>query len=133
MDAISENEVPTKAAEECSPHKYQFLKHRGKSATPPLIRRVLVYDDDQKSVKITSEKKVISKQDEYQKLQLPSRQSSVTIFVDSETESKPTTETTTPDGHSNVMLAKLYLNRLGGWGTVLRILGQLSTVYIKIT
>ncbi|KAL9118959.1 MAG: hypothetical protein Q9187_004486 [Circinaria calcarea] len=122
-------------AEEEAPVKSQFLVTRGKSASPPLCKRVIVYDGDQKTAKVTSEKNVISssrsEQDEYQKLRLPRRQSSVTIFVDSETKSKPTVDNVTPEGHSNVMLAKLYLDRLGSWAQVLRFLGQLSTVYVK--
>ena len=39
-------------------------------------------------------------------------------------------ENATEDGHSNVMLAKLYLDRLGGFTKVLRLLGVLSTLYI---
>ena len=63
-------------------------------------------------------------------MRLPPRQNDITIFVDPQTESEPTTENTAPNGHSNVMLAKLYLDRLGTLNHVLRYLGQLSTLYI---
>lgn len=149
MDTGCENRVlPKPKTEQGEPYKSQFLRFRGKTPSPPLSKRVIVYDGDQKTVKVTSEKKVISSRslrlcmfqadsclpsepDEYQKLKLPPRQNSVTIFVDPETKSKPTTQTTSPDGDGNVILAKLYLDRLGNWAQVLRFLGQLSTLYVK--
>ena len=66
-------------------------------------------------------------------LRLQRPQSEVTIFVDPETESKPTTDNVDSDGHSNVLLAKLFLNRLGTINNVLKILGLLSTTCIYLT
>jgi len=43
--------------------------------------------------------------------------------------SEPTTEITA-DGSNTVMLAKLYLNRLGRRNQILRHLGKLSTLYV---
>jgi hypothetical protein len=43
----------------------------------------------------------------------------------------PTTEQATQDGHSNVMLATIYLDRLGIYYQILRCLGHLSTLYIS--
>ena len=63
-------------------------------------------------------------------MQLPPKRKHVTIFVDPETESKPTTKSTGPNGQSNVVLAKLYLDRLGAYHQVLRFLGLLSTLYV---
>ena len=54
----------------------------------------------------------------------------VTIFVDSKTESIATTKTETEDGQSNVMIAKLYLNRLSTFNRLLRAIGKLSHLYI---
>src|SRR5436190_12822848 len=68
--------------------------------------------------------------EDYIKVQLPPRESRVTIFVDSETESKPTTNNTAEDGHSNVFLARIYLDRLSRVEQILRFLGQLRTLYI---
>lgn len=67
---------------------------------------------------------------DYAKIPLPRRERELTIFVDPETESKVTTEEMT-GGHSNILLAKLYLDRLGIWHQILRCLGQLSTVYVS--
>ena len=41
------------------------------------------------------------------------------------------TENMAPDGTINVMLVKLYLDRLGTLNHILRLLGQLSTLCIK--
>lgn len=68
--------------------------------------------------------------DKYKKVALPKQRKRVTIFVDPETESQPTAESTAPDGQSNVVLAKLYLDRLGRYDQLLRFLGLLSTLYV---
>lgn len=60
MDAARENIALSKVPEEETPARSQFPKNRGKSATPPLCKKVIVYDGDQKTVKVTSEKNVIS-------------------------------------------------------------------------
>ena len=63
-------------------------------------------------------------------MDLPPKRKQVTIFVDPETESKPTIASRGADGQSNVILATLYLNRLGVYHQVLRFLGLLSTLYV---
>ena len=63
-------------------------------------------------------------------IELPPKHEQVTIFVDPETESEPTTESRREDGQSNVILATLYLIRLGAYHRVLRTLGLLSTLYV---
>jgi len=65
-------------------------------------------------------------------LELPSGQSEVTIFVDPDTESILTTNHTDAAGNSNLILARLFLDRLGALNHVLRFAGLLSTrsVYI---
>ena len=63
------------------------------------------------------------------KFHLSPKDKQVTIFVDAETESKPTTESRT-DGRSNVVLATLNLNRLGAYCQVLRYLGLISTLCV---
>ena len=63
-------------------------------------------------------------------MDLPPKRKQVIIFVDPETESKPTTDSRGEDGQSNVVLATLYLNRLGAYHQVLRFLGLLSTLYV---
>lgn len=64
-------------------------------------------------------------------MQLPPRINEVTIFLDHETESRPTIDAIDEKGHGNVMLAKIHLNKLGFSNTILRFLGQLSTLYVK--
>jgi hypothetical protein len=70
-----------------------------------------------------------SNQGDYTKIDLPSKTKEITLFVDPDTMSEPTTEITT-DGSNTVMLAKLYLNRLGTMNQILRRIGQLSTLYV---
>ena len=63
---------------------------------------------------------------------LPSGHSEVTIFVDPETESIPTTAHVDETGHGNVILARLFLGRLGALNHVFRLLGLLSTSSIYV-
>ena len=70
-------------------------------------------------------------EDNYQKVKLPARRRQVTLFVDEETETKLTTRSTRSDGQSNILLAQLYLDRLGPYGQIFRFLGMLSTLYVK--
>ena len=72
---------------------------------------------------------LLSDLNECQKVDLPKRKQ-VTIFVDHETESIPTTASKGEGGRSNVVLATLYLDRLGAYGQVLRFLGLLPTLYV---
>lgn len=66
---------------------------------------------------------------DYSKIKISSRRKQVTIFVDSETESKPTTESAT-DGQGNVVLTKIYLDHLSKYHRFLRFLGLLTTLYV---
>jgi hypothetical protein len=68
-------------------------------------------------------------QGEYTKIDLGSRRKEITLFVDPDITSEPTTEIKS-DGSNTVMLAKLYLNRLGRRNQILRHLGKLSTLYV---
>lgn len=63
-------------------------------------------------------------------MDLPPNCNQVTLFVDSETESKATTECKGKDGRGNEVLATLYLDRLGVFPRFLRFLGLLSTLYV---
>lgn len=121
----------------------RFIHARGKSKSPPW-RRVVVYDCDRNTLEVkhsfeldhrTSSQPPLSyansSLEEYESVKLPSGLSQVTIFLDSETVTTPTTKETTPDGDSNVRLAKIYLNKLGFSNSVRRFLGQLSTLYVK--
>ena len=72
---------------------------------------------------------LLSDLNECQKVDLPKR-NQVTIYVDTETESKPTTASKGESGRSNVVLTTLYLDRLGAYSQVLRFLGLLSTLYV---
>lgn len=127
------------------PAKGRFIKARGKSKSPPW-HRVVVYDCDLNTVEVKhpfdldrglsmSSQPVFdrpnSSLDEYQRVELPAGLSQVTIFLDSQTVTTPTTKETTPAGHSNVRLAKIYLNKLGFSNSVLRFLGQIQTLYVK--
>lgn len=64
-----------------------------------------------------------------QEMKLPARSKQVTIFVDKETESKLTIESMS-EGQSNVLLARLHLDRLGPYGQIFRFFGLLSTLYV---
>ena len=72
---------------------------------------------------------LLSDLNECQKVDLP-KCKQVTIYVDPETESEPTTASKGESGRSNVVLATLYLDRLGAYGQVLRVLGLLSILYV---
>lgn len=101
---------------------------RGRVMTPR--HKVIVYDCEENTVEVKSEKNVVHK--DYKRIRVPSRTTNeVTIFVDPETESKPTIDVTDRKGHGNVMVAKIHLNKLGFSNSVLRFLGQLSTLYVK--
>ena len=63
-------------------------------------------------------------------MRIPARARQVTLFVDEETESKLSISSTSEKGHSNVLLAQLYLDRLGPYGQIFRFLGLLSTLYV---
>lgn len=65
-------------------------------------------------------------------MELPSGHSEVTIFVDPDTGSNPTTKHMDDAGNSNVILARLFLDRLGALNDVLRRVGLLSTSYVYI-
>ena len=148
MDTIDET-ILTAATEESEPSRNQFVKNRGRTPSPPLKNRVIVYDCNQRTVEVQNKEDVAHRKlltimmfatltvvsisdPDYKKIHLPPRKNEVTIYVDPKTLSEPTTENTAPDGHSNVMLAKIYLDRLGPVNQVLRFLGQLSTLYVRI-
>ncbi|MCJ1270841.1 hypothetical protein MMC22_010738 [Lobaria immixta] len=118
--------LPTTIEDERAPGR--FVHAREKSKTLPW-RRVVVYDCDRNTLEVKHPFELDHK--EYERVKLPSGLSQVTIFLDSETVTTPTTKETTPGGDSNVRLAKIYLNRLGFSNSVLRLLGQLSTLYVK--
>ena len=69
-------------------------------------------------------------EDVYQKVKLPARDKQITLFVDEETGSKLTTQSTGSDGQNNVLLLRLHLDRLGLYGQIFRFLGLLSTLYV---
>lgn len=147
MDTSEKDTVAAAATQEGQePSKKQHLGRHGRSSSPSL-RRVLVYDCERKTVQVQSEKSIrqwfpsnrarmelrnatVSDPGSYQIVKLPPKRTQVTIFVDPETESKPTTENTAPDGQSNIFLIQLYLDRLGAFHQVLRFLGLLSTLYV---
>ena len=52
------------------------------------------------------------------------------LYVDEETRSELTTQSTGQDGQSNVLLAQLHLDRLPTYGQVFRFFGLLSTLYV---
>lgn len=133
---------PSATVEE-EPARGRFITAREKTKSLTW-RRVVVYDCDRNTVEVKrpfkldhsmSSKPPLSRPnsspEEYESVNLPSGLSQVTIFLDSETATTPTTEETTEDGDSNVRLAKIYLNKLGFLNSVLRSLGQLSTLYVK--
>lgn len=118
---------PSPSVEE-EPAPGRFINAREKSKSPPW-RKVVVYDCDRNTVEVKRPFELDHK--EYESVKLPSGLSQVTIFLDSETATTPTTKETTEDGDSNVRLGKIYLNKLGFSNSVLRFLGQLSTLYVK--
>lgn len=128
---------------EKEPAKNRFIRNRGKTKSPPW-HRVVVYDCDRNTVEVKNELELDrsrsslpvlnnpnSSLEQYQRVKLPSGLSQVTIFLDSQTVTTPTTKEIAEDGDSNVKLAKIYLNKLGFSNSVLRFLGQLSTLYVK--
>ena len=130
-------------AGERDPSRHRFLRVRGKTKSPPW-NRVVVLDCDRNTVEVKNKghldprgrssqaamKHPNSSLERYEEVKLPSGHSQVTIFMDSRTVTTTTKEITT-DGDSNVKLAKIYLNKLGFSNSVLRFLGQLSTLYVK--
>lgn len=123
MDTSDEDIVQaTFKPEEEEPSKHQHLKKRGRSNSP-----VVVYDCDQKTVQVRNKKNVESF---YQKMKLPARSKQVTLFIDGKEESQLTTKSAGEDGQSNVMLAQLYLDRLGPSAQIFRFFGMLSTLYV---
>ena len=66
-------------------------------------------------------------------MKLPARSRHVALFVDEKTESEVTTRSTGSDGQSNVLLAQLYLDRLGLFGQIFHFFGLLSTLYVMNT
>ena len=69
-------------------------------------------------------------EDIIQEMKLPARKTQVALFVDEETESKLTIQSTGSDGQSNVLLARLHLDRLDTSSQILRFFGLLSTLYV---
>ena len=123
----------------------------GRSRSPPL-KRVVTFDCDEKTVRVRTVKSIESKCPSirfvsplplmfmaeldprgYQKLKLERRRSDVDIFVNSETESEPTTDGIDSHGHSNVLLARLFLDRLGYVNNFLRHIRLLSMSNIYLT
>ena len=68
---------------------------------------------------------------DYIPLKFPARNSIVTIYVDRETESRPTLEIHDKDGRLNVMLTTMHLDRLQPHYQILRRVGLLSTCYVR--
>lgn len=128
MDASDENTAKSAIApEEGEPSNSHQPETHGRSIIPSW-RKVLVYDCEQRTVKVTSERNI--NLDHCHKLDLPPNRRQVTIFVDRQTESKPTIASQGADGRSNVQLATLYLDHLGAFHRVLHFQGLLSTLYV---
>jgi len=96
--------------------------------SPTLKNRCLVLDAGDKTVEIRNEKEVERDSENFQKIPIPPGQDQVTVFVDPDTEQVTTNNET--NGQSNVMLAKLYLDKLSRMNKILRTCRQLSTLYI---
>ena len=150
MEQVSQRTVKaTPIVEIDEPSKHQYLANQGRRRSPPL-RRVIVYNRAEKSMEVRSEKKMlncqqfpllsfhptakaritVSEREASNELLLPRRQSIITVFVDPETESKPTTESTDQEGFSNLLLTKLRLDRLGTMNRMLRFFGFITSVYV---
>lgn len=139
MDVNNERTAQSAAAPEDLAH--QHLKERRHSNSPVGI----VYDCERKTVDVWSMKKIrqsslshlrvtVNKKPEsaniYQEVKLPTRKKHVTLFLDKETRSKFTTQSTGDEGQSNFLRAQLQLDRLNVLGQVYRILGLLETLYV---
>ena len=61
MNAIDEDTASAVNTQE--PRRSQFLRIRGRSRSPPLKNRVIVYDCDQKTIQVKSEDDVIKSKD----------------------------------------------------------------------
>jgi len=130
MDTIGDKTNPGNTANPAQEAEPSRLRDRGRVLN--FKDRVIVYDCGKMRLQVRSRKEVDQdpNKGDYTEIRLPRRERELTIFVDQETESKVTTEQTT-GGQSNVMLAKLYLDRLGIWNQILRCSGKLSTLYVS--
>ena len=88
--------------------------------TPPIFPRA----------KLTKSSTYLPSGPHGQKFDLPPQWMQVGVYVDRETESRATLQPKRPDGRSNVLLATIYLDRLGVQFRVLRLLGLVSTLYV---
>ena len=66
------------------------------------------------------------------KFDLPKRKE-VDVFVDAETESRPTLASMGAGGECNVLMATIYLDRCGITANLLHFFGLLSTLYVMKT
>ncbi|MCJ1249552.1 hypothetical protein MMC30_006778 [Trapelia coarctata] len=131
MGTAGENKpiaIPTSKGNEST--NGDISKKRARTPTPPLNKKVLVFDCEHKTISVQQEKDVVKHPGDFEKVPLPAHENEVTIFVDPQTESIATTKNETEDGHSNIMIAKLYLDRLSTFNRLLRVLGKLSYLYI---
>lgn len=104
----------------------QLLKDQERTNSPPFSRAVF-YNPNEKTTQVRRAKNI--DKTSYQEIKIPASNWLVTIYVDAETESKPTTKAV-EDGRSNIVLTQLHLNRVGFWGQILRRVGLLSTCYV---
>lgn len=140
--------VATSSQEHQVPNDHQHIKNRGRSNSPPLSRAVF-YNPDAKTTQIRRGKDIgqpiLSLKNhslhrthiisidlgKWEKIKIPAQNRLVTIFVDAETESKPTIHSAAQDGRSNVVLTRLQMDRVGLYGQFLRRVGLLKTCYVR--
>ena len=136
----------TSMAEPVQPSDQQFLKARGRTLSP----RVIVYDRTQETLEVHSKRdideskstdyqmdfaKVRLDSEDYTELRISPRKKrlgkKVILYADAKTDRPTLDYMTKGEKESNTMLARLRLDRLGKLNQILRVVGQLTTIYVR--
>jgi len=117
-----------------NPSPKQFLTNRGKSPTPPLRDRVIVYDADEISLEVRSRKEIEQKEDDFIAIPIQRRSSDITLMFDPKNRSDVKTDTQTGKGEKTnrnyVELATINLHRLSLVNRWLMLAGTITTLYV---
>jgi hypothetical protein len=135
-----------------NPSPKQFLTNRGKSPTPPLRDRVIVYDADEISLEVRSRKEIEQskhnfpfllllltgtfclEEDDFIAIPIQRRSSDITLMFDPKNRSDVKTDTQTGKGEKTnrnyVELATINLHRLSLVNRWLMLAGTITTLYV---
>ncbi|MCJ1357654.1 MAG: hypothetical protein MMC33_007650 [Icmadophila ericetorum] len=118
-------------AEPVQPSDQQFLKARGRTLSP----RVIVYDRTQETLEVHSKRDIDENSEDYTELRISPRKKrlgkKVILYADAKTDRPTLDYMTKGEKESNTMLARLRLDRLGKLNQILRVVGQLTTIYVR--